>query len=124
MEVHVYLMASIKRSHRPPTEFTCPDCAGVLKLERDGARHRDYRCQVGHHFSTRSLLIAKEKDVERALWSAAALLEHVVQVYGRIIEEVTGVDRKERRRLEQRIREARRQKDVVIGLIENSHVWE
>jgi two-component system, chemotaxis family, protein-glutamate methylesterase/glutaminase len=117
-------MPRVKRTQHPPTEFTCPDCAGVLKLERDGSHHRDYRCQVGHHFSTRSLLIAKEKEVERVLWSAAALLEHVVLVYGRLMEEVKGLDQKERRRLEQRIREARRQQAVVTGLIENTHAWE
>lgn len=112
------------RSRRPPTEFSCPDCAGVLKLERDGARHRDYQCQVGHRFSTKSLLVAKEKEVERALWSAAALLEHIVLVYSRLLDEVKEVDPKERRRLQQRIREARRQKTVVRGLIENTHVSE
>jgi hypothetical protein len=112
------------RSARPPTEFSCPDCAGVLKVERDGDRHRDYRCQVGQHFSTRSLLIAKEKEVERVLWSAAALLEHVGLVYNRLLEEVKEADPKERRRLQQRIREARRQKAVVIGLIENTHASE
>ena len=117
-------MAKVKPNQRQPTEFTCPDCAGVLKLERDGSRHRDYRCQVGHHFSTRSLLIAKEKEVERTLWSAAALLEHVALVYDRLIEEVQEVDSKERRRLQQRVREARRQQAVVIGLIENTHVSE
>jgi two-component system, chemotaxis family, protein-glutamate methylesterase/glutaminase len=117
-------MPRVKPSRHPPTEFSCPDCAGVLKLERDGPRHRDYQCQVGHHFSTKSLLIAKEKEVERALWSAAALLQHIELVYGRLMEEVKGVESKERRRLEQRIREARRQKAVVIGLIENTHVSE
>ena len=115
-------MPKAKSSRRPPTEFSCPDCAGVLKLDRDGTQHRDYQCQVGHRFSTKSLLIAKEKEVERALWSAAALLQHIELVYGRLMEEVKGVESKERRRLEQRIREARRQKAVVIGLIENTHV--
>jgi two-component system chemotaxis response regulator CheB len=118
-------MRSAKRGNqRPPTPFTCPDCAGVLAIERDGSRHRDYRCQVGHRFSTRSLLIAKEKEVERVLWSAAALLEHVVLVYGRLIEEVEGVNATERRGLQKRIREARRQKAVITGLVENTHVWE
>lgn len=117
-------MPKSKSNQRPPTEFSCPDCAGVLKLERDGTQHRDYQCQVGHRFSTKSLLIAKEKEVERALWSAAVLLEHIELVYGRLMEELKGVESKERRRLEQRIREARRQKAVVIGLIENTHVSE
>jgi two-component system chemotaxis response regulator CheB len=116
-------MRSAKRENqRPPTPFSCPDCVGVLKLERDGSRHRDYRCQVGHRFSTKSLLISKEKEVERALWSAAALLEHVMLVYERLMAEVRGGDSKERRRLQRRIQEARRQKAVVIGLIENTHV--
>lgn len=91
---------------------------------REDNRHRDYRCQVGHHFSTRSLLVAKEKEVERVLWAAAALLEHITLVYSRMIEEIKGDEAKHKRRLQQRIREARQQKAMLTRMIERTHAWE
>jgi two-component system chemotaxis response regulator CheB len=117
-------MSKLKQSKSAPTEFSCPDCVGVLKLEREENRHRDYRCQVGHHFSTKTLVFAKEKEVERILWSAAALLEHIALVYGRLIEEVDGADRQYLRRLHQRIREARQQKIMLTRMIERTHACE
>jgi len=112
------------RTTSPPTLFSCPDCAGVLNLEHDDCRHRDYRCQVGHHFSTRSLLAAKEKELERSLWSAAVLLEHVRMVYEQLLKELRGADQEDRRRMQQRIREARQQKAMLTRMIEHTHVWE
>ncbi|MGD9725890.1 MAG: hypothetical protein AB7V39_05795 [Nitrospiraceae bacterium] len=95
-----------------------------MNLVREDNRHRDYRCQVGHHFSTRSLMIAKEREVERVLWSAAALLEHIMLVYGRLMEETKGDEAKTRRQLQQRIREARQQKIMLTRMIERTHAWE
>ena len=106
------------------TGFTCPDCAGVLSLELENNRHRDYRCQVGHHFSTKSLLFAKEKEVERILWAAAALLEHVMQVYERMEHETKQLNGKDRRRLQQRIAEAKKQKHLLVRIVESTHAWE
>ena len=106
------------------TGSTCPDCAGVLTLERETNGHRDYLCQVGHHFSTMSLLFAKEKEVERVLWAAAALLEHVMLVHERMDRETKRSNDKDRRRLQQRINEAKKQKQMLIGMIENTHAWE
>jgi two-component system chemotaxis response regulator CheB len=118
-------MSKPKLSKSTVTEFSCPDCIGVLKVHREDNRHRDYRCQVGHHFSTRTLLIAKEKEVERVLWSAAALLEHVALVYQRLIEEdVAGSDVRDRRRFQRRIREARQQKVLLTRIIEHTHASE
>ena len=117
-------MAKLKQAKSPPTEFSCPDCVGVLKLVGENNRHRDYRCQVGHHFSTRSLLVAKEKEVERILWAAAALLEHIMLVYGRMIEEIKVDEAKTKRRLQQRIREARQQQAMLMRMIERTHAWE
>jgi two-component system chemotaxis response regulator CheB len=117
-------MAKLKEAKLEPTEFSCPDCIGVLKVVRENNEHRDYRCQVGHHFSTRSLLIAKEKEVKRVLWASAALLEHIMLVYGRMIEETNGGEAKHKRRLQRRIREARQQKATLTRMIEHTHAWE
>ncbi|WP_447598186.1 hypothetical protein [Nitrospira sp. Nam80] len=117
-------MAKSRQAKSAPTELSCPDCIGVLKVVRENNGHRDYRCQVGHHFSTRSLLIAKEKEVERVLWASAALLEHIMLVYARMIEEIKGGKANHKRRLHQRIREARQQKATLTRMIERTHAWE
>lgn len=106
-------------------EFSCPDCAGVLSLDSvDDGRHRTYRCQVGHRFSTRSLLDAKEIEVERTLWAAAVTLHHVTEVYDRMLRELPDATRMDRSRLQRRSREARQQKQAVIRIIESTHAWE
>ena len=67
--------------------------------------------------------MAKEKEVERFLWAAAALLEHVMHVYDRMERETTpGV--KDRRRLHQRISEAQKQRHMLINMIEGTHAWD
>jgi two-component system chemotaxis response regulator CheB len=116
-------MPKAKPAKHHLTEFTCPDCVGVLSVERENNGHRDYSCQVGHRFSTRSLLFAKEKEVERVLWAAVALLEHVMHVYDRM-ERETKPNAKDRRRLEQRINEAKKQKQSLISMIEHTHAWD
>jgi two-component system chemotaxis response regulator CheB len=117
-------MAKLKQANFSLAEFSCPDCVGVLKVVREDNHHRDYRCQVGHHFSTRTLLLAKEKEVERVLWASAALLEHIMLVYARMIEEIKGGEAKHKRQLQQRIREARQQKATLTRMIERTHAWE
>ena len=103
--------------------ISCPDCSGVLSLENPGQPHPDYACQVGHRYSTRSLLVAKEKELERTLWSAAALLDHIQEVYGRMLREEANLPKNQRAPLKKRMQEARGQRQVLIDLIEGTHVW-
>ena len=85
-----------RRTHKPKTsvenwtvsQVGCPDCAGVLKLTRDGRHgHHRYKCYVGHRFSTQSLLKAKEAQLENALWSTLVLLAHIEMVCSNLIRE-------------------------------------
>jgi hypothetical protein len=62
-----------------PTLITCPACAGVLSVQRESA-HLQFCCSIGHGFSIHSLLQAKEEELEKCLWSAISLLEHVDMV--------------------------------------------
>jgi two-component system, chemotaxis family, protein-glutamate methylesterase/glutaminase len=58
---------------RPPSGFTCPDCAGALWLVgRDGLR---FRCRVGHAYGAKGLFAAQADALEEALWSAYRALE-------------------------------------------------
>jgi two-component system, chemotaxis family, protein-glutamate methylesterase/glutaminase len=53
---------------------TCPECGGVL-TERDEAGVPQWRCRVGHRYSSESLADAQAQGVEAALWAAIRALE-------------------------------------------------
>lgn len=56
-----------------PTDFTCPDCGGVLRLiEPPDPPH--FRCAVGHAWSAESLMAAKWEKIEESLWAALRVL--------------------------------------------------
>jgi two-component system, chemotaxis family, protein-glutamate methylesterase/glutaminase len=56
------------------TEFTCPDCRGTIwEVKRGG--HREYRCRIGHSFSTRTMLAEHFEVQERTMWQAVVALE-------------------------------------------------
>lgn len=55
-----------------PSEFSCPDCSGVLSDIDDGKR---FRCRVGHAWTAEALLAAQGSALERALWTALRSLE-------------------------------------------------
>lgn len=101
-------------------EYSCPDCVGVLRVEMCDGGRKGYVCQVGHRFSTRSLLIAKEKELEQALWSAAVLLLHTLNVHKELLHEQqwpgeAGAG------LRRRIREAQSQYRALVRMIEHTH---
>jgi len=55
-----------------PSEFSCPDCHGVLAHIEGGDR---YRCRVGHAWTAEALFTAQDSGIERALWAALRALE-------------------------------------------------
>lgn len=102
------------------TEVGCPECAGVLSVMDDGEhRHREYRCHVGHRFSLRSLLQLKETQLERLLWSALAVMDHVACVC-ETAKSPAGLRRGTSHAALRRIRQLRRQRRVVRSLIEET----
>lgn len=100
--------------------YSCPDCIGVLKVEMSDGGRRGYICQVGHRYSTRSLLVAKEKELEKALWSAAVLLLHTVNVHEELLHQQPGAE-VNRTGLRRRIREAKQQYRALVRMIEHTH---
>jgi two-component system chemotaxis response regulator CheB len=57
-----------------PSSFICPDCDGVLWRMR-GSETPQYRCRVGHGYSSASLASGQREHTERALWAAVRSLE-------------------------------------------------
>lgn len=54
-----------------PSGYTCPDCNGSLVSISEG----NFRCQVGHAWTTDALLAARDSEVEGALWVALRSLQ-------------------------------------------------
>jgi len=70
-----------------PSDFTCPDCGGVLRLIPDKhASH--YRCQVGHAWNQRALLAAQVERVEESLWAALRALEEHAKLTRRVRDDL------------------------------------
>ena len=119
--------------HPPPSSkqesglvpLSCPDCFGVLRYEREGQHgHLLYLCQVEHRYSISSLLRAKEAHLERSLWSATLLLKQMLFAYEDLLSETKNAKSAERKRIQRRINEVRKQCVAVRAMIEASHAVE
>ncbi|MFI9011047.1 chemotaxis protein CheB [Actinosynnema sp. NPDC053489] len=71
-----------------PTEFSCPDCRGVLNEVEPGSLR--YRCQVGHAWSAEALAQAQGDGFELALWTALRSLEEKIRLSERLREAARG----------------------------------
>jgi hypothetical protein len=60
------------------TGISCPECAGVLNVQREGNRNLRFVCRVGHALSVDELLTAKEEKVEMDLWATIRGLEELI----------------------------------------------
>jgi two-component system, chemotaxis family, protein-glutamate methylesterase/glutaminase len=69
----------------PPSGYTCPDCNGSLISVSEG----NYRCQVGHAWTSDALLRARDDEIEGALWVAMRSLQEKTKLSRRLAEQVT-----------------------------------
>jgi two-component system, chemotaxis family, protein-glutamate methylesterase/glutaminase len=60
----------------PPSGYSCPDCNGSLMEVQVG----NYRCRVGHAWSSDALLSAQDHEIEGALWVALRSLQEKVKL--------------------------------------------
>lgn len=67
----------------PPSEFTCPECGGTLWMVGD--HPLQFRCRVGHTFSSDSLTVGKQDAIENALWAAIVALEERADLARRLL---------------------------------------
>ncbi len=56
------------------TDLTCPDCRGTI-WEVPHGNGNEYRCRVGHTYSTKSMLAEHYATQEKALYAAVVALE-------------------------------------------------
>lgn len=80
-----------------------------------------YCCQIGHRYSTSSLLRSKEAQLERCLWSAVVLLKQMDDAYEQLLN-VIPRRTSDRNAIQRRIREVRQQNLTIRKIIECTHV--
>jgi two-component system chemotaxis response regulator CheB len=71
----------------PPilTPLTCPDCPGALTVRTEGGEgYLHFECRIGHAYSLRDLLAAKEERIEERLWAAVVAFEEVAALLGEL----------------------------------------
>jgi two-component system chemotaxis response regulator CheB len=68
----------------PPSGYTCPDCSGSLMTVTDG----NYRCRVGHAWTSEALLAARDDEVEGAVWVALRSLKEKADLARRLAEKL------------------------------------
>lgn len=80
--------AALASKERPgqPSEYSCPECGGVLHEIQDGPVVR-FRCRVGHAFSTESVIAEQSTAQETALWTALNTLEESIILSRRLAEQ-------------------------------------
>ncbi|MDQ5852662.1 MAG: chemotaxis protein CheB [Chloroflexota bacterium] len=69
-----------------PSIFSCPECKGVLYEMHDGELLR-FRCQVGHAYSPKSMLVEQSETLEAALWVALNTLEENANLVRRLAKQ-------------------------------------
>ena len=56
------------------SQYTCPDCHGVLVHIREGSIVR-FRCHTGHAFSIKTLLEEVSEAIDNGLWATIRAVE-------------------------------------------------
>jgi two-component system chemotaxis response regulator CheB len=70
------------------TRLSCPDCCGVLAVRVEGAHgHVLFVCRIGHRYSIRDVLAAKEERLEERLWAALQALQEMADFLGELAEQ-------------------------------------
>ncbi|MFT7841724.1 chemotaxis protein CheB [Saccharothrix sp. BKS2] len=94
------------------SEYTCPDCSGVLNEIAPGTLR--FRCQIGHAWSVEALAQAQGDAFEKALWTALRTLEEKVRLSERMAEAARARgDGRQAGRYQSRLDESLRAVDVL-----------
>lgn len=74
---------------RRSSALTCPECRGPLWEERQG-NIIEYRCRVGHAYSSLAMQSEHHDTVERSLWSTIVALEEAADIAETLAPELGG----------------------------------
>jgi two-component system, chemotaxis family, protein-glutamate methylesterase/glutaminase len=97
----------------PPSDFSCPECGGVLHELHDGDMLR-FRCRVGHAFSSESVLAEQAEALEVALWTALNTLEESASLSRRLMADAQHNNREWlAKRFSEKVAEAEQRADVI-----------
>lgn len=100
-------------------DIGCPDCRGVLSVGEQGKKGLlHFVCRVGHGFSGATLIEAQERELERKIWSALALLEETIAVQEELGRRAGARGLPDRQRiLDERVSAARRHAEDLRRMI-------
>jgi two-component system chemotaxis response regulator CheB len=100
-----------------PSPFGCPECGGPMWKLDTGPMDR-FRCHIGHSHTARSLLEAKDEQVNQALWVALRALEERIRILEKL-DRKRGGSMGHFDSMAKRLSETRRHADVLRRLILN-----
>ena len=99
------------------SEFSCPECGGVLVQVDDPALLR-FRCRVGHAYTAETLAVDQEVHIEDSLWAALRALEESAGLKKRMADRLRkGSASTLVKRLDERAREAERHAESLRKLL-------
>ena len=76
--MHALPPAVFDGAERHVSGISCPECAGVLQVQREGHGNLRFICRVGHTLSVDELLASKEDKIESDMWATARGLEELI----------------------------------------------
>lgn len=126
ISVAEFKLTAIEDDNRPgnPSQFSCPECGGVLWEIEDGHLTR-YRCRVGHAFSVESMRAEQVDALEHALWVALKTIGENISLTRRMLK--TAQQRHQFwmvKRYEDRLTDAEQNAQVLREVIAKSRVIE
>jgi two-component system chemotaxis response regulator CheB len=75
-----------------PTDFSCPDCGGVLREVAGGREPIRFRCRIGHALTLDSLGEEQDAALDLALSSALRALAESADLSRRVAKRLSGTD--------------------------------
>lgn len=103
------------KSH--PSSLICPECGGVLHDFNDDATNH-YRCDLGHAYTDKTLLLRQDKQVELALITAYRVLKDRSRIYARMAKENRNTSPDTAKSYEKRRTELEKMADTIAAVME------
>ncbi len=100
-----------------PTGIACPECHGVIWAAADD-EGPEYRCRVGHAYSTNALFEAHAESVEDALWAGIRALQEQASLSSHLARKAERRgDHLSAARLSERGKNAGEQADMIESML-------